>query len=150
MLSYCHKILLSKLKTLRSFVSYFACSHYIWSLVHSLPQRGGQQIPVIHHKKHRSVELPSSCLTAQDCVDTCVGCNSLKLGDSFLNSSCACLFPRKHLTFQNLQERLDRLLAEKSGSEDSRGRRHRVSGLCFLLVLLNWEVKLYHEKQFPE
>ncbi|NXK77608.1 RN123 ligase, partial [Amazona guildingii] len=27
---------------------------------------------------------------------------------------------RKHLTFQNLQEHLDRLLAEKSGSEDSR------------------------------
>ncbi|KAM8995097.1 E3 ubiquitin-protein ligase RNF123-like [Ara ararauna] len=34
--------------------------------------------------------------------------------------SCVCVFPRKHLTFQNLQEHLDRLLAEKNGSEDSR------------------------------
>lgn len=72
MLSYCHKILLSTLKTLRSFLSYFACSRYIESLVHLLPRRGEQQIPLIHHKKYRSMELPSLCLTAQDCVDTCV------------------------------------------------------------------------------
>lgn len=63
---------LSRLKTLRFFVNYFACSRYIWSLVHSLPQHAGKQIPEIHDKKHRSTELPGSCLTAQDCADTCV------------------------------------------------------------------------------
>ena len=79
--SYCHKILLSRLKTLRSAVNYFACSCYVWSLVHFLPQHAGQQIPQIHDKKHRSTELPGSCLTAQDCADTCLGWNSLKLED---------------------------------------------------------------------
>lgn len=75
--SYCHKIHLSRLKTLRPFVNYFACSHCIWSLVHSLSQHAGQQIPQIHGKKHRSTELPGSCLTAQDCAGTCVWAETL-------------------------------------------------------------------------
>jgi len=73
------------------------------------------------------------------------------LRQSFLKSSCACLFPRKHLTFQNLQEHLDQLLAEENGSEDSRGRRRGVSvQFVFLFVLPSWEEELYHERQFPE
>lgn len=57
-----------------------------------------------------------------------------------------CLFPRKHLTFQNLQEHLERLLAEENGSEESKGRRSCLSNLCFLIG----KDKLYHERCFPE
>lgn len=96
--------------------------------------------------------LPGSYSAAQDCGDTCVwAATLLKLGCSFLKCFCGCLFPRKHLTFQNLQEHLDRLLAEENGSEESRGRRHW-AGVQFvlLLVLLNWEGKLYHKRQSSE
>lgn len=61
------------------------------------------------------------------------------LKTKFFVRAAVCLFPRKHLTFQNLQEHLERLLAEENGSEDSRGRRYCLSNLCFLLVLLHWE-----------
>lgn len=71
--------------------------------------------------------------------DVCLGATLDKLEAKFFLRAPVCLFPRKHLTFQNLQEHLERLLAEENGSEESRGRRYCLSILCFFLVLLNWE-----------
>lgn len=61
-----------------------------------------------------------------------------------------CLFPRKHLTFQNLQEHLERLLAEENGSEDSRGRRYACAICASCLCCLIGKDELYHEGHFPE